>query len=1294
MAANPGGGGSGGSSGDGSNIDWQLRCKEAERALESVQQQAGKIREWVSKKVRDMENTVFVTEDRAAKTESKLLHTEQQLRDSQRMALDLQQHLARSTQEADEQKRTFENKAKLVREYVDKKLGQLEQENRALRHEQLRMQQQQQQQTPNAAPAAATSTGAAGGSSSSSASSSSSSGLPTTQAPSGAIYALVSKKNNNNNKSATSLLAPIVASGTPNAATEEVVRLGKLLNDAAADAENAEGRLRALEDKLRRIEDNAGVEPAVLARARALTNITQRIGSSSSFSRNIVGTTQPLHQLDKHLYDPVADLPPLHANGASSGSSSSSSNSRQQPNRHPSDESDGLQDDIIAGYMRNLITSPTSSKSNNTAGLILQNDDLYESPQDYTIKIKQLQQPSGGANDDVGGESSSSSGGHPVVTSTSSGSLSQDASSPAPARMKITRSASVDASTSLSTSPPARLLDTASAAARRLNTCSVFTSENLLKETVEMSGFLTKQGGTVKSWRRRWFVLADRTLMYYKAQSDVSKNQPLGRVPLNGFSRIAKNDTLGKQFLFEIFTPRRTYYLSADTEAEMKSWLQVLQNVLKRTSTIPLALQSDESGGAAISGWMTKVKRGSFKRRWFVLLGKVLYFYRTPQDSVPLGEIYLLEATVETINPADDSDHESDAESFHCFGISTRYTSYHFVAESAEEKDRWMYHIVIASNTPQPKVGTETERLIAKLDGNPDDPVLNNPALTFTKEPITESLITLPSRELEQEAVNMFKALLLYTGVVIDLTAVDYHLSLAQNIITKCLARPELRNELFCQLIRQTNKHPYPNSSLTLQCWHVLAIACGIFLPSRQFLEYLNTHLTRHGTTKTESGKFALYCQRCVRRTEANGHRTHRPSRMEVASVILRNPYDHSFPMSIPVLLPGGQQHIVGFDPASTVEEMLNMLNRELRLRPTSMTGFALFCRDPIHTNIDRSLKASTSIGDVLGLWERQAREHKVGLVDQHSSPVRLGFRRKLYFKSLNRVGGPDDAVTDPERLLLFHQAHAQLMDGKYPVTESNAIELGALQAQFKHGDLVLAALAMETRSQQQAPGLHSSQLNLSQQQALNASHQVAQSLPNMSYLSSSSSFAVEGGGVMHSGIPSSGSMSVSSSSALRIEQLVESCLREFIPVRLLEANANNTNHLVRHFQDKWQALRGMKAELCLPTGPITADRQNSSDLCWMAVNEKGLYVLDYATMKLKTSHEYRKMLSFGNSGGDFVLVVHSGSGRSSDINEATEKLRYGTNEVREVTSTIADYINAIVRREGIVCDATEIPSL
>eukprot|EP01100_Stratorugosa_tubuloviscum_P007041 TRINITY_DN296_c1_g1_i2.p1 TRINITY_DN296_c1_g1~~TRINITY_DN296_c1_g1_i2.p1 ORF type:complete len:512 (+),score=247.07 TRINITY_DN296_c1_g1_i2:276-1811(+) len=91
----------------------------------------------------------------------------------------------------------------------------------------------------------------------------------------------------------------------------------------------------------------------------------------------------------------------------------------------------------------------------------------------------------------------------------------------------------------------------------------------------EKKGFLTKEGGKYKSWKKRWCVLKQGCLHYSKSQS--SSN--LGIIPLKEAGKIKQTDELRlkkKKCCFELETPKRTYYMCAENDAEMASWISDL----------------------------------------------------------------------------------------------------------------------------------------------------------------------------------------------------------------------------------------------------------------------------------------------------------------------------------------------------------------------------------------------------------------------------------------------------------------------------------------------------------------------------------------------------------------------------------------------------------------------------------------------------------------------------------------------------------------------------------------------
>ncbi|GLD94022.1 hypothetical protein PINS_up002633 [Pythium insidiosum] len=101
------------------------------------------------------------------------------------------------------------------------------------------------------------------------------------------------------------------------------------------------------------------------------------------------------------------------------------------------------------------------------------------------------------------------------------------------------------------------------------------------EQNAPMMGWLYKQGGFVKSWKKRWFVARDGQLTYY---SNVSDPTPLGAVDLHGVSVdtcLAEETTAKNQFLhyFKIIPRRRdqrTWYFGAESEAEMSKWISAL----------------------------------------------------------------------------------------------------------------------------------------------------------------------------------------------------------------------------------------------------------------------------------------------------------------------------------------------------------------------------------------------------------------------------------------------------------------------------------------------------------------------------------------------------------------------------------------------------------------------------------------------------------------------------------------------------------------------------------------------
>ncbi|XP_007470720.1 PREDICTED: pleckstrin homology domain-containing family A member 6 [Lipotes vexillifer] len=94
---------------------------------------------------------------------------------------------------------------------------------------------------------------------------------------------------------------------------------------------------------------------------------------------------------------------------------------------------------------------------------------------------------------------------------------------------------------------------------------------------VTKAGWLFKQASSgVKQWNKRWFVLVDRCLFYYK---DEKEETVLGSIPLLSFRVAAAqpSDNISRKHTFKAeHAGVRTYFFSAESPEEQEAWIQAM----------------------------------------------------------------------------------------------------------------------------------------------------------------------------------------------------------------------------------------------------------------------------------------------------------------------------------------------------------------------------------------------------------------------------------------------------------------------------------------------------------------------------------------------------------------------------------------------------------------------------------------------------------------------------------------------------------------------------------------------
>lgn len=96
----------------------------------------------------------------------------------------------------------------------------------------------------------------------------------------------------------------------------------------------------------------------------------------------------------------------------------------------------------------------------------------------------------------------------------------------------------------------------------------------------DKDGYMTKQGGSYKNWNKRYFILKDRALYYYKTPKDTVFT---GRIDLEARSAVKEEPGIKKSpHTFSISTSRRTFYMYPEKMEEAKSWVDAIAKSIEK----------------------------------------------------------------------------------------------------------------------------------------------------------------------------------------------------------------------------------------------------------------------------------------------------------------------------------------------------------------------------------------------------------------------------------------------------------------------------------------------------------------------------------------------------------------------------------------------------------------------------------------------------------------------------------------------------------------------------------------
>ena len=301
--------------------------------------------------------------------------------------------------------------------------------------------------------------------------------------------------------------------------------------------------------------------------------------------------------------------------------------------------------------------------------------------------------------------------------------------------------------------------------------------------------------------------------------------------------------------------------------------------------------------------------------------------------------------------------------------------------------------------------------------------------LSYKKDLIKKPLLNLP-HNMTSEAVQSFKNVVSFMGDRSTKKEAGGH---ASKLLKNTLHAPEeLRDEIFCQILKQI--HNNPDEESLMKGWQLLAICAGTYPPSAEFEPYVMYFCEKHKGDNKQINELALAAQKRIRATQKQGARINVPTSVEIEAV------RHGDPVAIRVQKLDNTTVTVPAHSWTTVKELSRMVTHKLGLKDG--TPFAIF--EVSSDEEERVLDEDERVLDIIAYWQKTYDD------DRAKNPKHVETYKFMYKVRLFLDFDPqDEQAVD----LFYIQGVFDVVNSRYPTTEKDCAQLAALQVQERHGD-------------------------------------------------------------------------------------------------------------------------------------------------------------------------------------------------------------------------------------------------